>query len=428
MLAEHRSGSRTAEKPEQSGFSVFSGPSRNRTYTIGFGDRCSTTKLWTQYLVFNEYEGFEPRICPKQWTRTSRVAESGLWEKAPKAKGVPYTVSMEFARKALVALIFACAIFVPAVSLAATGPSDSGWHIIPDACKCENSAPDFGCVLQTTQNVMNFGVYIAIIIMTIAISIAGFIWIFTPISASQREMAKSTLMNAVIGMVIVLSAWLIVDFVMKTLYNPGTTGGSGGAWGPWNEIIHSKGAGDMCVKESSPSTSPSTNGSGVTTTDNPTTTTTATGAVVDGHANAFAYQTSGVANQEGARSPALISLLNCMVQRVPAGVGKISAITDSHSGTNATTINHCAEVGHAGDSQCAHTVGSCHYGGASTAAACQGQSYAVDFGDENNSAALIAAAQACHAVRAVLEDGAHPHDHVHVSAPNNCGASGGACH
>ena len=24
------------------------GPSRNRTYTIGFGDRCSTTKLWTR--------------------------------------------------------------------------------------------------------------------------------------------------------------------------------------------------------------------------------------------------------------------------------------------------------------------------------------------------------------------------------------------
>jgi len=45
-------------------------------------------------------------------------------------------------------------------------------------------------------------------------------------------------MNAVIGICIVLSAWLIVDFVMKTLY--------GGQFGPWNTILLD-GTGDSCV-------------------------------------------------------------------------------------------------------------------------------------------------------------------------------------
>lgn len=42
---------------------LLGGPSRNRTYTIGFGDRCSTTKLWTRgdRLTIPENRGGEKR-------------------------------------------------------------------------------------------------------------------------------------------------------------------------------------------------------------------------------------------------------------------------------------------------------------------------------------------------------------------------------
>lgn len=55
----------------------------------------------------------------------------------------------------------------------------------------------------------------------------------------SRSQANKMLINAVVGICIVLSAWLIVDFVMKTLY--------GGQFGPWNSILIS-GSGDSCIE------------------------------------------------------------------------------------------------------------------------------------------------------------------------------------
>ncbi|MBA3789497.1 hypothetical protein H0X32_03885, partial [Patescibacteria group bacterium] len=50
--------------------------------------------------------------------------------------------------------------------------------------------------------------------------------------------ARARLFNAVIGLVIVLVAWLLIDSLMKVIYN------SGSSFGPWNSILAD--SGDKC--------------------------------------------------------------------------------------------------------------------------------------------------------------------------------------
>ena len=142
-------------------------------------------------------------------------------------------------------LVVALIAFAPISAHAATffGP------IIPEECNCENeemletrttiaTAPDWGCVMQTVQNVMNFAVSISVIIVLLAIVYAGASFMLAGTNAHQREAGRKMIGNAVIGTLVVLSAWLLVDFVMKVLYDPGPEVG----FGPWNEILAPGGA------------------------------------------------------------------------------------------------------------------------------------------------------------------------------------------
>lgn len=60
---------------------------------------------------------------------------------------------------------------------------------------------------------------------------------FSSVNAENKSKAKNVLTNAVVGLLLALSAWLLVDFMMKTLYNPATQDQSGKVWGPWNSIL-----------------------------------------------------------------------------------------------------------------------------------------------------------------------------------------------
>jgi len=82
-------------------------------------------------------------------------------------------------------------------------------------------------------------------------------------------------------------------------------------------------------------------------------------------------------------SPELKKLLSCMRGKLPSNVGRISSISDSKG------LATCRDSWT--DSNCAHVKGSAHYG-------CSGQSsqsLAVDFGDEDNTCTIVAAARAC---------------------------------
>jgi hypothetical protein len=92
------------------------------------------------------------------------------------------------------------------------------------------------------QNLINAGISIGILFAVVIMAWAGFILVMSPFNPEAKSTAHKMLINAVIGFLIVCSAWLIVDFVMKALYSG--PDGQQGKFGPWNSILT---GGDVCV-------------------------------------------------------------------------------------------------------------------------------------------------------------------------------------
>ncbi len=118
----------------------------------------------------------------------------------------------------------------------------SGWSLVPEACR--NCPCGFAGVMGTAQNLINAGISVGVLFATIIIAWAGFLYITTPTNPEARSQANKMLINAAIGLLIICSAWLIVDFIMKTLYSGEDN--QHGDFGPWNSILT---GGDICVEK-----------------------------------------------------------------------------------------------------------------------------------------------------------------------------------
>lgn len=70
------------------------------------------------------------------------------------------------------------------------------------------------------NNVIQFAVYLAVPLGTIAIVAAGIIMVVYSNNEGKRTMAKSILMTAVIGIVLTLSAYLIISTIVQVLADP----------------------------------------------------------------------------------------------------------------------------------------------------------------------------------------------------------------
>lgn len=284
--------------------------------------------------------------------------------------------------------------------------------IIPqmgDKCYCPGTAMDWGCVLQVFQGVMNVLVSLGVLAVVFFIAWAGFLMITGGSNPANRTKAKNRLINAVIGLVVILGAWLVVDTVMKTLYNPDTTFNSAAGetkFGPWNAIFTGEEANNCLDKNDHPG---GLTDGGLLGVVNPGTTDSTTGGNVPGGAvpGSFTYD-PGIKAQVGQASGGLTTLLSCMAGKLPAGVGRISSISDSAIISGSKTFAQCEASG------CSHMAGSCHYGGSK----CTGRSFAVDFGDEQNASALRAAASSCGANYIGYEG-----THLHVSVGKACGCN-----
>lgn len=84
------------------------------------------------------------------------------------------------------------------------------------------------CDLATlAQNIINLGVFLFVFLAAIMFAYAGFLYL-TDASLHGQSQAKSMFGHVAGGLVILLSAWLIVDTLMKSML--------GGNFGPWNNI------------------------------------------------------------------------------------------------------------------------------------------------------------------------------------------------
>jgi hypothetical protein len=108
-------------------------------------------------------------------------------------------------------------------------------------------------VVKLANNILRWVIEITASIVVLAIIYAGVKIVMSTTSTEARSQAKSMLTNAIIGFLIILGAWLIIDTVMKLIVDTGKIR-------PWNEI--------QCVAP--PPTTTETEGD--TTTTPPTTT------------------------------------------------------------------------------------------------------------------------------------------------------------
>ncbi len=123
-------------------------------------------------------------------------------------------------------------------------PTDIAGAVAPDNFVTCNGPDCSLCNLAEMANIIIvwlFGV-IFITFGVIAV-IAGFGLVTSAGNQSRLDAAKSKLTNAVIGLVIVMAAWLLVDTIMRGLLAGG--GAEGGVltgdgtiegWGPWMEV------------------------------------------------------------------------------------------------------------------------------------------------------------------------------------------------
>jgi hypothetical protein len=95
---------------------------------------------------------------------------------------------------------------------------------------CTGADCNFCDVAKTIGNIITFLFKLLTIIAVLVLVYAGFTLVTSAGNPSALEEAKGMFSNVIIGFVIIISAWLVVDTVMKALVD------SDSGFGVWNEF------------------------------------------------------------------------------------------------------------------------------------------------------------------------------------------------
>lgn len=122
---------------------------------------------------------------------------------------------------------FLLLLLVPAFAGAAPLPD----RIVP--CDGVGQRPCTCADLTTVaQNIINTSIFVAVFLSAILFAWAGWKMISGKSTGTSEDIsgAKEILWNVIVGLVIIIAAWLIVDTIVKTLTASGTVKGI------WNTI------------------------------------------------------------------------------------------------------------------------------------------------------------------------------------------------
>lgn len=151
-------------------------------------------------------------------------------------------------RTSLFALLFVVGLFaLPVVAQASIPffgpiiPPQSVTGVLgSDVC-----AAGWGMVILVINNIIEFFITLAIVfIAPLMIAYSGFLYVVNPVDPSGIAKAKGILTNTVVGIVIALAGWMIVDAIMVVLYNPGASSGTTRLTA-WSSLI--SGNGQICI-------------------------------------------------------------------------------------------------------------------------------------------------------------------------------------
>ena len=93
---------------------------------------------------------------------------------------------------------------------------------------CTGTDCDFCSLIQLADNIIDYLIGLLAVLAAIMFAWAGFLMITAAGDTGKISRAKEIFTNVMIGVIITLAAWLIVDTVMKLLVNE--------EFGFWNKI------------------------------------------------------------------------------------------------------------------------------------------------------------------------------------------------
>jgi len=88
-------------------------------------------------------------------------------------------------------------------------------QLVP-ACRDSLCGCDFVDVMQLVQNIMNFLVYLGTFVLVLLLAYVGFLYVTSATNPANISKAKNTATSAIIGFVVLLGGFLIVNTVMNT--------------------------------------------------------------------------------------------------------------------------------------------------------------------------------------------------------------------
>lgn len=95
----------------------------------------------------------------------------------------------------------------------------------------------WGAVMIVVNNIISLLLTLAIVFVApIMIAYAGFLFVVNSVNPTGIDKAKGILLNTVVGIIIALAGWLIVNAVMAVFYKPSAVGGAS-----WWQIVTSSG-------------------------------------------------------------------------------------------------------------------------------------------------------------------------------------------
>jgi hypothetical protein len=116
-------------------------------------------------------------------------------------------------------------LFAPVMALGAGLPT----RIVPASCDVEGGCQSICDIALLAQNVLNTGIFIAIFLSAVLFAWAGWQAMTAGGNMEKVHSARSVFTNVLIGLLIILGGWIVIDTLMRTLTNAST-------FGPWNKI------------------------------------------------------------------------------------------------------------------------------------------------------------------------------------------------
>jgi hypothetical protein len=112
-------------------------------------------------------------------------------------------------------------VLAAAMSVALLMPAFASAFSLPTIVQCSGISCTCDDLIKTAQNILNIGIYLAVFFSAILFALAGWKMMTGHSTGNTGDVqkGKDILWNVIIGLVIMLAAWLIVQSIFAGLTN-----------------------------------------------------------------------------------------------------------------------------------------------------------------------------------------------------------------